>query len=119
MSSLHQAGLPLDPDLIREGARTREDDAVQAMVLMQQDLPSTAIVIAADLAALGFCATARDLGIEIGRDVSVIGYDGIPEYRYARPADHHRRPDLARSGGQDRRCDQTVRPIQPRWCGMG
>ena len=28
----------------------------------------------------------QDLGLEIGRDVSVIGYDGIPECRYARPA---------------------------------
>ncbi|WP_217354255.1 LacI family DNA-binding transcriptional regulator [Ruegeria arenilitoris] len=83
---LLQAGLPRDPDLIREGARTREDGAAQAMALMQLDQPPTAIVFATDLAALGFCAAAQDLGLEIGRDVSVIGYDGIPECRYARPA---------------------------------
>jgi LacI family transcriptional regulator len=83
---LHAAGLPLDPDLIQEGARTREDGAAQGRALMALDQPPTAIVFATDLAALGFCADAQDQGFEIGRDISVIGYDGIPECRYARPA---------------------------------
>ncbi len=83
---LHEAGLPLDPELIRDGARTRDEGAAQAKALMQVEQPPTAIVFATDLAALGFYPVAQDLGLEIGRDVSVIGYDGIPESRYARPA---------------------------------
>lgn len=86
IEGLREAGLSADPALIRDGARTRDDGAAQAMALMQLDQPPTAIVFATDLAALGFCSAAQDQGFEIGRDVSVIGYDGIPECRYARPA---------------------------------
>ncbi|WP_247742564.1 MULTISPECIES: LacI family DNA-binding transcriptional regulator [unclassified Ruegeria] len=83
---MQAAGLPLDTDLIREGARTREDGASQGRALMALECPPTAIVFATDLAALGFCADAQDQGFEIGRDISVIGYDGVPECQYARPA---------------------------------
>ncbi|WP_234995188.1 LacI family DNA-binding transcriptional regulator [Ruegeria meonggei] len=86
LEGLREAGLSADPALIRDGARTRDDGAAQAMALMQLDQPPTAIVFATDLAALGFCSAAQDQGFEIGRDVAVIGYDGIPECRYARPA---------------------------------
>ncbi|MES0825612.1 LacI family DNA-binding transcriptional regulator [Ruegeria sp. SCP11] len=86
IEGLRAESLPLDPDLIRDGARTRDAGAVQARALMALDNPPTAIVFATDLAALGFYSVAEDLGLEIGRDVSVIAYDGIPESRYARPA---------------------------------
>ncbi|WP_420585607.1 LacI family DNA-binding transcriptional regulator [Ruegeria sp.] len=86
VEGLKAENLPLDPDLIRDGARTRNEGAAQARALMALDQPPTAIVFATDLAALGFYSLAEDLGLEIGSDVSVIAYDGIPESRYARPA---------------------------------
>lgn len=85
VEGLAAAGLPCDPDLIRNGARTREEGAAEGRALLRLDRPPTAIVFATDLAALGFCSVATERGLEIGRDISVIGYDGIPECAYAKP----------------------------------
>ncbi|PSL18265.1 LacI family DNA-binding transcriptional regulator [Shimia abyssi] len=84
-NGLSAAGLSYDPDLVRDGARTREEGAVEARALLKLDNPPTAIIFATDLAALGFYPVAAELGLEIGRDVSVVGYDGIPECQYAHP----------------------------------
>ena len=83
---LNVAGLPLDPELVRNGARTREEGAEEGRALLRLDRPPTAIVFATDLAALGFYSVATDLGLTVGHEISVIGYDGIPECQYARPA---------------------------------
>ncbi len=80
------AGLPYDPELVRDGARTREEGAVQGRALMRLNRPPTAIVFATDLAALGFYTVTADLNLQVGRDVSVIAYDGIPESQHAHPA---------------------------------
>ncbi len=79
------AGLPFDPELVRNGARTREEGAAESRALLRLDRPPTAIVFATDLAALGCYGVATDLGLKIGQDISIIGYDGIPECHYARP----------------------------------
>ena len=47
--------------------------------------PPTALVFAVDLAALGAYDAARETGLTIGRDLSVISYDGIPEGGWANP----------------------------------
>ena len=81
LEGLREAGLKPDAALTREGARTRDEGAAQAMTLMNLNQPPTAIVFATDLAALGFCTAAQGQGLKIGRDVSVIGYNSIPECR--------------------------------------
>ena len=48
--------------------------------------PPTGFVYALDNAALGLYPAAADLGLTVGREVSVISYDGIPEGAYASPA---------------------------------
>ncbi len=76
---MRDAGLPLDETLMVSEAMLRQDGATATHQLLTADLPPTAIVFAVDLAALGAYDAARDLGLTIGRDVSVISYDGIPE----------------------------------------
>lgn len=39
--------------------------------------PPTAIVAINDMTALGVCSGARDLGLRVGKDVSVVGFDDI------------------------------------------
>jgi LacI family transcriptional regulator len=46
--------------------------------LLQQPRPPTALVCMNDVFAFGAYAAARDLGLRIGSDLSVIGYDGLP-----------------------------------------
>ncbi|WP_082025083.1 substrate-binding domain-containing protein [Ruegeria sp. ANG-R] len=85
LEGLEAAALPADPKLIREGARTREEGAIEARALLRLKRPPTAIVFATDLAALGCYPVCTELGLHIGRDVSILGYDGIPECQYVSP----------------------------------
>lgn len=48
--------------------------------------PPTAIVCFNDVVALGLLKGLRDLGLRVGRDVSVAGFDDIPEAALAYPA---------------------------------
>ena len=85
LTALKSLGLAADPDLIGGGAVTREDGRREAARLLAGPKPPTALVCATDMAALGAYAAIAELGLEIGRDVSIIAYDGIPEGAYAVP----------------------------------
>ncbi|GAA5026308.1 LacI family DNA-binding transcriptional regulator [Microbacterium fluvii] len=61
----------------------------------------TAIAVANDQMALGLIAGLRDAGLEVPRDVSVTGFDDVPDAAYYRPALTTVRLDLA---GEARRC---------------
>src|SRR5918993_1112487 len=74
-SAMNAAGLPIDPAWIRFGdfhplggeARARE-------ILALPDRP-TAIFAGSDLQALGTIAAAREAGLSVPDDLSVVGYD--------------------------------------------
>ena len=48
-----------------------------ALRLLRSPLPPTALVCMTDLLAIGAYAAARDLRLEVGHELSVIGYDGL------------------------------------------
>ncbi len=85
LDGLQAAGLPADPGLIQHNIRRTADGTRATQALLGLAQPPTAIVFATDETALGAFHAARDLGLEIGRDVSVIAYDGIPEGLYSHP----------------------------------
>jgi LacI family transcriptional regulator len=77
--ALTAAGIPIDPELIRVGdyeLETSEEPARQLLTLA--DRP-TAIFAANDLSAIQTMHVARALGLSIPGDVSVVGFDNIPE----------------------------------------
>lgn len=82
---MDQAGLNVDPDLVLSGAMTSQAGETATLRLMSLPQPPTAIVFAVDMAALGAYQAAEKLGLQIGRDLSVISYDGIPECAWVRP----------------------------------
>ena len=84
-AGLADAGLVADESLIFGGAMLREDGMRATRRLLQLPSPPTAIVFAVDMAALGAYDTARAMGLLVGRDISVISYDGIPEGGWADP----------------------------------
>lgn len=84
-NGLARAGLAEDPALIHPGALTPDAGQAAASALLALPLPPTAIVFAVDMAALGAWPAAEALGLALGRDLSVIGYDGIPEGAWLRP----------------------------------
>ena len=84
-AGMAQAGLAVDPDLICENAVTLDDGREATAALLDMAQPPTAIVCAVDQVALGVYRAAADRGITIGRDLSVVGYDGIQEGVHAQP----------------------------------
>ncbi len=85
LDGLTQAGLSQDPALIGPRAVTRVDGRRAAEDLLALPEPPTALICAVDHAALGVYDAARTLGLTIGRDLSVISYDGIPEGQFVDP----------------------------------
>lgn len=62
-----------------------EGERVCSSVLLRKDKPD-AVVCYNDMVAIGFMGGARALGVEIPRDLSVVGIDNIPFGRYTSPA---------------------------------
>jgi LacI family transcriptional regulator len=73
------AGIAVDPDLVRSGNYRRESTREPARELLTLPERPTAIFAANDLSAIGTLEVARDLGLDVPGDLSVIGFDDIPE----------------------------------------
>ena len=80
-----KAGLSVDNDLIAQDAVTIADGAQAAARLLDQDAPPTALVCAVDFAALGAYQAVVARNLQVGLDVSIVGYDGVPEGAHAQP----------------------------------
>ena len=80
-----ECGLDIDEKLVRENATSMADGAAATTTLLNLPNPPTAIVFAVDMAALGAYSAAAASRLVIGRDLSVISYDGIPEGAWAQP----------------------------------
>ena len=71
--------LPQDPAIMAEGCLTAAAGRAAAARMLALPVPPTAFVYALDQAALGLYPLAASLGLQIGKDLSVIAYDGIPK----------------------------------------
>lgn len=69
--------LPHDPALIVESNFRQRSGRLSALELLSLPEPPTAIVACNDLLAVGAIAAAREMGLVVGRDVSITGFDDI------------------------------------------
>jgi LacI family transcriptional regulator, galactose operon repressor len=76
-AALREAGLPVEPDLIRPGAFQAGTAQEAAQDLLKCCGRPTAIVASNDLMALGVIRAASDLGVRIPEDLAVVGFDDI------------------------------------------
>jgi LacI family transcriptional regulator len=76
--ALRVAGMGVDDRLIVQGDFSRASGAHLAEALLAKEQP-TAIVAAADVMALGAIDAARAAGVGVPADVSVVGFDDIPQ----------------------------------------
>jgi LacI family transcriptional regulator len=83
---LMSAGIPRDPSLIVEGDFLEPRGRTAAHELLGRPDPPTAIFASSDAAAFGVLRAARERDLEVPRDLSVIGFDDIPEAGWAAPA---------------------------------
>ena len=97
-AGLAAAGLSFDPDLVAAPAVSRADGQISARQMLDLAEPPTAIVYTVDQAALGAYASASELGLTIGQDVSVLSYDGIPEGSLMSPPLSTYRVDMREAG---------------------
>jgi len=78
VEALEAAGISVDPDLIHFPGyeSTNGEDAFAALDAL--DEPPTAIFSAADVVALGILRAARRAGLSVPDDLSIVGFDDIP-----------------------------------------
>jgi LacI family transcriptional regulator len=83
--ALADAGIRIDRTLMAEGGFEEEParEATRAILLGPE--PPTAIFAANDLSALGVLAAAAELGLAVPADLSVVGFDNVPESVMAEP----------------------------------
>ncbi len=84
--ALCEAGIEFDPPLVRNGDFSRQSGYACSMELLKaQDRPS-AIFCSNDEMAFGAIAAAGALGLRIPEDLSVVGFDDLPNAAFSVPA---------------------------------
>lgn len=84
--ALETAGIAYDPDLVRNGGYRASMTTRAAHELLTLDDPPTAVFAANDLSAIRTIEVARELGLTVPGDLSVVGFDDIPEAAQATPS---------------------------------
>jgi LacI family transcriptional regulator len=84
--ALNTAGIPFDPDLVRVGGYDPDTALGPARELLALPDRPTAIFAANDVSAIQTMNVARELGISVPEQLSVVGFDNIPESVLAEPA---------------------------------
>lgn len=79
VEALREVGVRVDPALVRTGDYRTDGAHLPATELLTLADRPTAIFAANDLSAIGVMDVARDLGIDVPGDLSVVGFDDIPE----------------------------------------
>lgn len=83
--SLEAAGIPFDPDLVCVGDyQTAATAEVARELLSRRDRP-TAVFAANDSSAIGVLQVAGELGLRVPQDLSVVGFDDVPQAANATP----------------------------------
>jgi LacI family transcriptional regulator len=77
--------LPVDESWVIEGDMTQRGGADAVGKLLNLDPPLTAIICGNDLMAIGTMNRLQNLGINVGRDIAVAGFDDIPWAAYTAP----------------------------------
>ncbi|MBC8074900.1 MAG: substrate-binding domain-containing protein, partial [Chloroflexales bacterium] len=94
--ALAEAGVRFEEQLIVEAGRTNADGYAAMQELLSLPEPPDAVLACSDTLALGALHALRDAGVEVGRDVSLVGWDDaalaghthppLTTLRYDRPA---------------------------------
>jgi LacI family xylobiose transport system transcriptional regulator len=84
-AALDTSGVPVDPDLICQGDFQIEDGLAHTHRLLRLPDPPTAVFACNDGEAIGVYHAAKEAGLRIPEDLSVVGFDDMPPMRWAIP----------------------------------
>jgi LacI family transcriptional regulator len=85
-SACAEAEMPVHEGLVRYGSFTATAGFAHGMELLSRLDRPTAVFAGSDLQALGVMRAARQLGLDVPGDLSVIGYDNLPVTAWIGPA---------------------------------
>ncbi len=77
VSGMEARGIKVDPELIEKGDHRMEGGVIAMRNLLRLKDRPTAVIASNDLTAIGALATIREAGLEVPRDISLIGFDDI------------------------------------------
>lgn len=83
---LDRHGISFDPKLVQEREFEVEEGGMAAEALMSLQQRPTALFCANDILALGALFACQRLGLEVPRDISIVGFDDLPMSRAANPS---------------------------------
>lgn len=85
-SALRTYHLPETPELVYEGTFFQPDGYAGASAFLDLPAPPTAIFASNDVMAMGCMDAVRNRGLRVPDDVSIVGFDDIPQASLVRPA---------------------------------
>lgn len=86
LSALDTVGLTLiEGGVLAGGRREADGEAVMLEILALPERPS-AVIAASDELAYGAMRAIRNAGLQVGRDIAVIGFDDLPPAAYLQPS---------------------------------
>lgn len=97
-AGLESAGIGVDDALVRPGDFYHESGFKGATALLDLPDPPTAIFASSDQMAFGVFEAVRQRGLRVPDDISVVGFDDLPEARWASPPLTTVRQPLAEMG---------------------
>jgi len=83
--AMAEAGLPIEPTLVEHSGLTERSGYEIGRAFLTRDDPPSAIVACNDLMALGVVSAAQGLGLTVGRDVAVTGFDDVTLATHSHP----------------------------------
>lgn len=84
-AALEAAGIPFDENLVVPGDFYHRSGFAGGTALLDSADPPTAIFAASDQMASGVYEAVRQKGLRVPDDVSVVGFDDLPEARWCSP----------------------------------
>ncbi|MER7890016.1 LacI family DNA-binding transcriptional regulator [Micromonospora sp. NPDC094482] len=85
-SAHDEAGVTVDPELVRYGSFSADAGRTHGLQLLSRPDRPTAIFAGSDMQAIGVLRAARQCGLRVPEDLSVIGYDNLPVAAWTDPA---------------------------------
>lgn len=110
---LESSGLEFDARLVLESKRyTREAGEELGLALLNSKVPCDAVICGNDLLAVGVMRAFRRRGVEVPQDISVAGWDDIPEAEFGSPTLTTIAPDMKSIA--ETACELVVAEIEGR-----
>ena len=97
-TALRDYGLWVDPELICKGDFLEQSGYEAVLKFLALAQPPTAVFASSDMCAFGVMKGVQEAGWRVPEDISVVGFDDIPEASYMRPRLTTVRQPLRRMG---------------------